>query len=335
MILSGGGLLFAVVIALLVDALFGEPEWVWRKVPHPVVWFGKLIDIWDHCFNDPNKHISSSSRRLSGFVGLALGIVCLGLAAWLIEAVLLMAGWVGYLVIGVAGSVLVAQRSLYDHVQAVQDPLALHDIAGGRQAVSMIVGRDPKKLDEPGIARAAIESLAENFSDGIVAPVFWFCLFGLPGLIIYKFVNTADSMIGHRTERYEAFGWAAARFDDLLNLVPARLTMALLLFAPFRSEASMRSKAVSQLWQGILADAPRHRSPNAGWPEAAMAQRLDIALSGPRYYGDALTDEPFVNPDGKREIGAAEIEASLSLYHSACWIEGGCVAALALFSNLL
>ncbi|WP_319531953.1 adenosylcobinamide-phosphate synthase CbiB [uncultured Cohaesibacter sp.] len=236
MIIAGGGILFAVVIALLIDALFGEPDWVWRRVAHPVIWFGRMIDAWDRWFNVQDKVISPSSRRLAGVVGLFLGVCLLGICGWIAEALLMGLGWPGYVVIGILGSTLIAQRSLHDHVQAVEDPLSIHDVESGRTAVSMIVGRDPQKLDEPGIARAAIESLAENFSDGIVAPLFWFCLFGLPGIVVYKFVNTCDSMIGHKNERFGAFGWASARLDDLLNLIPARLTMLLLLFSPIRAD---------------------------------------------------------------------------------------------------
>jgi adenosylcobinamide-phosphate synthase len=196
-------------------------------------------------------------------------------------------------------AILLAQRSLVDHVQAVARDLRISP-GDGRRAVARIVGRDTDAMQGPDVARAAIESAAENLSDGVIAPVFWFLVGGLPGLMLYKITNTADSMIGHRTERHGQFGWAAARFDDLLNLVPARLTAALVLLAQGRLGA----------WRQVAAEAPRHRSPNAGWPEAAMARVLGVALSGPRAYHGVWSDFPYVHPEGRRDIGAAEIDAA-------------------------
>jgi adenosylcobinamide-phosphate synthase len=214
---------------------------------------------------------------------------------------------------------LVALRSLHDHVAAVATPLQDGDIAAARDAVSRIVGRDPTALDEAGIARAAIESLAENASDGIVAPVFWGALFGLPGILGYKAINTLDSMIGHRSERHEAFGWAAARIDDVANFVPARVTGFLfVLLAPHRSEAL----------SCMTRDARRHRSPNAGWPEAAMAGGLGVRLSGPRIYHGSATNEPWLN-EGARDPRAAEMIEALTVYRRAMLLLAGMLAILA------
>ncbi len=223
------------------------------------------------------------------------------------------------LLVGILAWPLVALRSLHDHVAAVARPLEAGDLAGARVAVSQIVGRDPAMLDEAGIARATIESLAENTSDGVVAPLFWGALFGLPGIIGYKAINTLDSMIGHRTERHEAFGWASARIDDLANLVPARLTGVLfVLCAPRRSEALAC----------MVRDARRHRSINAGWPEAAMAGALGVRLSGPRIYHGGLADEPWLN-EAARDPVAADIVCGLTIYARAMLGLAGCLAILA------
>lgn len=273
--------------ALLLDAALGEPRWLWDRFPHPAVLMGRLIGWADKRFN------TGSFRRAKGAaVMAALGIGALGSGA-------LVAAIPDYgLLEVIIAAILIAQKSLVDHVRAVGNALRL-SLGDGRRAVSMIVGRDTAALTEPEVARAAIESAAENLSDGIVAPAFWFLILGLPGILLYKITNTADSMIGHRTPRHEEFGWAAARFDDLLNLIPARLTAALI--------------ALSHGWTDpapILRDAPLHRSPNAGWPEAAMAQVLDISLSGPRSYHGERRDYPWVHPQGRRDIGPDQVDAA-------------------------
>jgi adenosylcobinamide-phosphate synthase len=219
----------------------------------------------------------------------------------------LTGGWSRMLVVGILAWPLVAGRSLYDHVAAVTRPLQLHDVEGARAAVSRIVGRDPSTLDEAGIARASIESLAENASDGVVAPVFWGAIFGLPGIVAYKAINTLDSMIGHRTPHFEAFGWAAARIDDVANFIPARLTAAL--FALLSTERKMA------MWC-MICDGPRHRSVNAGWPEAAMAGALGVRLSGPRIYHGDVTDEPWLNANAC-DPGAKDIGSALKLFRRA------------------
>ena len=292
--------------AMLLDAALGEPKWLWDRYPHPAVMMGRAIGWADRRFND-GRH-----RRAKGAaVMTALGLAAMGLG-WVIHAI----PDFGMLEI-IAAAILLAQKSLVQHVRAVADELRL-SLAGGRRAVSMIVGRDTANLDGPAISRAAIESAAENLSDGIIAPAFWFLIGGLPGLMLYKITNTADSMIGHRTPRHEEFGWAAARFDDLLNLIPARLTAILI--------------AVTHGWfdaRPILRDAPLHRSPNAGWPEAAMAVVLDTALSGPRAYHGEMRDYPWVWPEGRRDPGPADIDAACTALWRA-W--GGMLALTALIA---
>ena len=273
------------ILGLLLDAVLGEPRWLWSRLPHPAVLMGRAVGWIDARANH------GADRRAKG--ALAFGLLCLAFIA----LGLALAAIPGHVVDVVVLAVLLAQRSLVDHVRFVATALR-QSLPAGRSAVAQIVGRETKALDEPAVARAAIESAAENLSDGVIAPAFWFAVAGLPGLLLYKITNTADSMIGHRTPRHEEFGWAAARFDDLLNLIPARLT-ALLIWA-----TAPRRKALP----AIMAEAPRHRSPNAGWPEAAMAQVLGIALSGPRTYDGQRRDYPFVNADGRRMIGPADID---------------------------
>lgn len=330
MIPFGGEFLFVVLIAIILDAIIGDPDWLWRRLPHPVVGFGACISFFERHWNRHQQQ-SEFAGKFLGALALVILLALFSSVAYAIETVLMALGFVGYAILGLLSATLIAQRSLYDHVAAVARPLSRGDVAGARKAVSMIVGRDPEKLDEAGIARGAIESLAENHSDGIVAPIFWFAVLGFPGLVAYKLVNTADSMIGHRNARYQWFGWGAARLDDFLNLLPARLTMLLLLFSPLKSYGE-NGQTISSIWRVIMKDAPRHRSPNAGWPEAAMAGRLNIALSGPRYYGDQKVDEPFVNADGQIDIGGEEIRRALRLYRSACVVMAGLIAIGALFS---
>ena len=274
---------------MLLDALLGEPKWLWNRVPHPAVLMGYVIGWCDQRFNQ------GAGRKQAGI----LVMTGLGLAA-------LTCGWVITLVPGIwldilVVAVLLAQKSLVDHVQAVANALRL-SVGDGRRSVAMIVGRDTKDMDAASVARSSIESAAENLSDGVIAPVFWTVVAGVPGLLLYKITNTADSMIGYRTPKHAAFGWAAARFDDLLNIIPARLT-ALLIWA-----VTSRRNA-----QAIMAEAPQHRSPNAGWPEAAMAYGLNIALSGPRSYDGEVKDYPFVNDAGQKNLTADEIDQAVGV----------------------
>jgi adenosylcobinamide-phosphate synthase len=304
------------VVAMAVDALVGWPSWLFARIGHPVTWLGRLIAAVDATWNRPTD--PPALRRAAGAAG-ALAVIALSAALGWVLQYALSSGWIQIVLVGILACPLVALRSLHDHVAAVARPLLAGDIGGARDAVSRIVGRDPAALDEAGIARAAIESLAENASDGIVAPVFWGALFGLPGIFGYKAINTLDSMIGHRSERHEAFGWAAARIDDVANFIPARLTGFLfVLLAPRRSEAL----------SCMTRDARRHRSPNAGWPEAAMAGALRVRLSGPRIYHDSVSNEPWLN-EAARDPLAADISHGLTIYRRAMLLLAGVLAILA------
>lgn len=281
----------ALVVALALDAKFGEPEWLWRRLPHPAVVMGNSIGWLERKLNH------GPARRMKGTVALIL-VLLTALAVGVAIAALPLQPLPQI----VAAAILLAQRSLVDHVRAVA--LALDKGVGeGRGEVAKIVGRDPDALDGHGVTRAAIESGAENFSDGVIAPAFWFLIFGLPGMLVYKAANTADSMIGYRTERYAEFGWAAARFDDLVNLIPARLSALLL---------SLSCGTLAH-WHIARRDAGLHRSPNAGWPEAAMASAIGVALAGPRVYHGQPTDDPFVYAEGNRNPGPADILRACSM----------------------
>jgi len=305
----------AMAVAMAVDALLGWPAPLFARVGHPVTWLGRLITTVDIAWNRPSD--PPALRRAAGVAGALVVIAVSAALGWVLQSVLAL-GWIQFVLVGILAWPLVALRSLDDHVAAVASPLQAGDIAGAREAVSRIVGRDPATLDEAGIARAAIESLAENASDGIVAPVFWGALFGLPGIFGYKAINTLDSMIGHRSERHEAFGWAAARIDDVANFIPARLTGFLfVLLAPRRAEAL----------SCMTRDARRHRSPNAGWPEAAMAGALGVRLSGPRIYHGSITNEPWLN-EGARDPLAADIAQGLTVYRRAMLLLAGLLAIL-------
>ena len=310
-------------VALVVDALIGDPDWLWRRLPHPVVLMGKLIQQLDDKLNSPADQ--ATARRIKGTLAL---IVMLAVACAVGTGVNWMASWSPFALIleVIIVAMLLAQRSLYEHVDRVRKTFEGCGLIAARNAVSMIVGRDPETLDEAGVFRAAIESTAENFSDGIVAPAFWYLIAGLPGILVYKFVNTADSMIGHRNERYHEFGWASARFDDVLNLIPARLSALFFALAAVFCGGSF-SGALRAIWR----DARLHRSPNAGWPESAMAGCLGLALAGPRVYGGSVVDDPWVNGDGNREAQSTDIGCALKLMVVACAVQGGLVGCIAAF----
>jgi adenosylcobinamide-phosphate synthase len=295
--------------ALLVEAAGGYPAFIYRAIGHPVTWMGALLAGLETRLNRPTA--PDSQRRALGGLTLTLLLAATAGAASALDRVSSL-GPVGAGILILTATSLLAQRSLHEHVRAVADALEKDGLEAGRTAVSMVVGRNPNRLDEAGVARAAIESLAENFSDGIVAPAFWLALAGLPAAACYKAANTADSMIGHRTPRYAAFGWAAARLDDLINLPASRLSGLFLVLAAFAVGASPRG-AIGAMWR----DAKRHRSPNAGWPEAAMAGALGLQLAGPRVYGDTLVDDAFMG-NGRREATAADITRALRLYRTAC-----------------
>jgi len=286
--------------ALAIEAVMGWPDWLDRRIGHPVRWLGWLVTKLERAANR-----ASWSRLVrivfGGLVTLALVALATALA-WAITQIV-PEGPLGFAMSAVIASTLIATRSLYEHVAAVKPAFSAVDLVPAREALSRIVGRETANLDEAAVARAAIESLAENTSDGVTAPIFWGAIFGLPGLFAYKAINTLDSMIGHRSKRYEAFGKVAARLDDLANLIPARLTG--LLFGL----CAWSGKAV----RVMLRDARSHRSPNAGWPESAMAGALGVRLSGPRSYGAKTSEEPWLNAEAG-DPTMADLSQALSLY---------------------
>jgi adenosylcobinamide-phosphate synthase len=308
------------LLALLFDAAFGYPDWAFRAIGHPVSWAGALISLGERRLN--RESFSRLGRKLAG-VATMICVTGLAAATGVVIQIACRRLPFGWALAAAAASTLFASRSLYSHVRDVAEALDAGGLEAGRRAVSRIVGRDPDKLDVSGVARAAIESLAENASDGVVAPVFWFIVAGLPGLAVYKAINTADSMIGHRTPRHEAFGWAAARLDDLVNLPASRLTAALFAIAALFGKASP-ARAVKAAFR----DAPRHRSPNAGWPEAAMAGALGLKLAGPRSYGGVAIPDAYMG-DGRRETSSKNIRRALRLAGLAWLILAGVIAACA------
>jgi len=311
--------------ALLIEAACGYPDALYRAVGHPVTWIGGAIGWLDGRLNTPP--VGGARGRAIGAFGLAMLLLGVGIAGWEVQSVVLHALPRGAAlpVLALVASTLLAQRSLWQHVRAVEHGLRT-SLDAGRAAVSHIVGRNPASLDSAGVARAAIESLAENFSDGVVAPALWGVLLGLPGILLYKAINTADSMIGHRTPRHAAFGWAAARLDDLVNLPASRLAALLVTAAAMmRADPAGAARAVRR-------DARAHRSPNAGWPEAAMAGALGLRLAGPRVYGSERVEDGWMG-DGRPEATADDIAAALRLYRLACGLGGALAiggAALAL-----
>lgn len=312
----------ALLIAFAADAVLGDPPWLWRRVPHPVVLMGRTIARLETRFLDPATAEAAQANRgrlvallvigASALAGLAAQEVCLRLP-------------LGWLLLGVLMSTLLAARGLFDHVAAVAAGLE-QGLEQGRLAVAHIVGRDPASLDAHGVARAAIESTAENFADGVVAPLFWGALLGLPGMAAYKAINTLDSMIGHRSPRYGYFGRFAARLDDLANWLPARLAALLVVAAAF----FLRGAAPGAGWRAMRRDAACHRSPNAGWPEAAMAGALGLRLAGPRRYAGELVDDAWMG-DGRAAATPSDIRRALRLFGVACalaWVSLGLVLYL-------
>ncbi len=322
--------LFVLMLGLALDAAIGDPDWLWRRFPHPVVLIGRLISWVEARAN--RSAWPDTVRRING---CGLVIVLTGLAA----AVGLSVHWLaaqsiaGGVIEVVLVAILLAQRSLYEHVARVRDAFIVGPDAGligARKAVAMIVGRDPDTLDEAGVCRAAIETTAENFSDGIAAPAFWFAVLGLPGLLIYKAVNTADSMIGHRSQRYRAFGWAAARFDDGLNLAPARLSAVLVACV-----APVFGRSMIDVLRTVCRDAGKHRSPNAGWPETAFAATLGLALAGPRVYAGTTVADPWLNAGGRQAATPRDIERALALLVAVCVALCGSVVLAVLASGIV
>ena len=311
--------LVLLLIALIIETSVGDARLLFRFVPHPVVLIGRLIDWFDRKLNREER--SQVDRAFRGaLVVIVVVTICIAVG-WVV-------GWItqnhdfGWMIELFGLTALLAGRNLYDRVRAVA--LAFREgLEPARNEVSHIVGRDPRQLDEHGVSRAAIESCAENFCDGVVAPVFWYVLFGFPGILVYKAVNTMDSMIGHMTPRYRAFGMTAARLDDVLNLIPARLSgLFIALAAAFVPTASP-----GQAIKVMLRDAGKHRSMNAGWPEGAAAGALGIALAGPRRYSERIIDDPWIG-DGTARATAKDIHRMLYLYMVAFLINAMWVTAL-------
>ncbi len=316
----GGPLLL--LLALALDALIGDPRWL----PHPVRLMGALTKFADFRLNRPRR--SEVDRIIRGLLAVVVVVGLGALAGWAIGHFTraFVYGWVVELAVVAS---LIAQRSLFDHVLKVARALRGGGLAAGRAAVAKIVGRDVAALDEHAVSRAAIESCAENYADGVVAPVFWYLVLGLPGLFAYKAINTMDSMIGHKSERHAAFGLAAARLDDAVNYVPARLAGLLLVAAALFTPGAAPLKAL----RVMLRDASKHRSPNAGWPEAAVAGALDLALLGPRRYGTESIDDPWLG-DGRARATVADIRRTLYLFALGCFLVAALVAVIAVLTQL-
>jgi adenosylcobinamide-phosphate synthase len=315
-----------VLCALLIEVGFGYPVSLLERIKHPVMWMGALIENLDSRLNHPNM-IEAEWRR-NGWIALVLLLAATVLPALALQYTMLqLPAPLALVILACLASTLLAQRDLYVHVAAVAGALDRGGLEAGREAVAKIVGRDTRALDEAGVARSAIESLAENFSDGVVAPSLWGVLLGLPGMVAYKAINTADSIIGHRTPRHESFGYASAKVDDVVNLPASRLAaLWIALAAWFHDDADVRRALVT-----VRRDARGHRSPNAGWPEAAMAGALDLKLSGPRSYHGALTEDEWIG-EGKAEVTSADIRRALGLYKTACTLQ---IAALGVLTFLI
>lgn len=305
--------LAVLLAALVLDRVVGDPDWLWRRLSHPVVIFGQAIGFIERRFNHADD--SALTRQRNGRIAIAALLIVAALAGLALNVAFAQLGMIGWALETVIVAVFLAQKSLGDHVCAVVTGLREGGVVGGRAAVAMIVGRDPEALDEAAVSRAAIESLAENFSDGIVAPVLWYAVFGLPGLLAYKMLNTADSMIGHLNDRYREFGRAAALLDDLANWPAARLSALLIACG---AGLARGIDAMRQAGEQALVDSGLHRSPNAGWPEAAMAGALGLSLAGPRQYGGEMVMEASVNARGRRQASAADVEEALKIFFRAC-----------------
>jgi adenosylcobinamide-phosphate synthase len=313
------------IVAFGIEAVLAYPAPLFRAIGHPVSWIGALIGAFDATLN--RLDYSDTMRRIAG-VATVLVLLGISLGAGLaLELVAHAVPYLGFALMVVAVAMLIAGGNLDQHVRAVAAALRAEGLAGGRHSIARIVGRDPDTLDEAAICRAAIESLAENASDGVTAPALWLLVGGLPGMIAYKAVNTADSMIGHLSERHRAFGWAAARLDDLVNLPASRLTGLMFIAAA----ALVPGASAAAAWQAFRRDARLHRSPNAGWPEAAMAGALGLRLAGPRTYHGILVDDHWMG-DGRAEATARDIDRALLIYRVAF---GGALLVVAAIAVLI
>ena len=301
-------LCFVLLLALLIDRSIGDPDWIWRKLPHPVAAFGAGIKWFETRYN--RKSMSPRLRKWCGLDALLVLLFASYFVALFIHTLLLKLGFAGIIIEALVASIFIAQKSLVDHVDKVEKAFKQSSLVEARCAVSLIVGRETKNLDESAVCRAAIESLAENSSDGVVAPVFWYLVLGLPGLFCYKLVNTADSMIGYKNERFKDFGWASARLDDVVNFIPARLTAFIVILT---TGLFINRKAAAKSLDVVRRDARHHHSPNAGFPECAFAGALDVKLLGPRIYSGKAVDEPFQNESGKMAV-PADIYRAIRLF---------------------
>lgn len=293
------------IIAVIIDAIWGDPKRLYQRITHPIVWIGKLIEHLDLRLNHPLA--SSSIQKRKGFYALALTIALPSTIGLLIQHILFryFPKPIATLFSALIASIFIAGRSLSEHVQAVQIELEKNNMETARIAVGHIVGRKTATLDESGVSRAAIESLAENFSDGVTAPIFWGCIGGLPGIIAYKAINTADSMIGHTTKRHKYFGYASAKLDDYINLPASRLSALWITLATKKHPISFM--------KSVASEAKKHNSPNAGWPEAAMALCMNIQLAGPRQYQETLMNTPWIG-QGRSGLNHKDIKSALSIF---------------------
>lgn len=310
--------LLVLLLALLLDRIAGDPQWLWSRMPHPVVVFGAAISYADRQLNPAS--LTGSQRRMNGIAAILALLLLTVAAGFVFNRFFALFGPVGILLETGLVAIFLAQKSLADHVAAVALALRDEGLTGGRAAVSRIVGRDPETLDEPAVCRAAIESLAENFSDGVVAPALWYAVFGLPGLFAYKMLNTADSMIGHKSEKYIDFGWAAARLDDVANWPAARLSILLIAGGAWIRRGTSAGREAIRV---AMRDGALHRSPNSGRPEAAMAGALNVQLAGPRIYGGVIVREPMINDTGRDVATSGDMEDGVSVFYASCMVLAG------------
>jgi adenosylcobinamide-phosphate synthase len=318
--------LFLLLLALILDWFAGDPPAVWTRIPHPVVILGKIIDFLEHRLN--RRDLVPVELRKRGFILVAVLVATAAVSGLLLQEVFSWFGVLGFGAEVVLVAVFIAQKGLIDHVDPVVDALRSNDMAAARQAIAQIVGRDPQSLDESGISRAAIETLAENFADGVVAPVLWYAVFGLPGLLAYKAINTADSMIGHKSTRYRHFGKIAAELDDAVNWPASRLSAVLIAIGVAIRFGHQKGRHAFDV---ATRDAGLHRSPNAGWPEAAMAGGLDIALGGPRSYGGDEVNETRLNAGCTHELKHTDISRALKVFSAACFALWALVGVFVVF----
>ena len=302
--------LLVLILAIIVDAVAGDPRWLYSRIPHPIVVIGHQIELLDRFFN--RTHYSPVTRKLLGVISILIIVSSAWLIGWLIAWSCNQVSF-GVVLQALIVSIFLAQNSLYQHVASVAKACKADDLIDARSQISHIVGRDPNSLDQRAIGRAAIESLSENFSDGVVAPIFWYVVGGLPALIAYKALNTSDSMIGYLTDKYADFGWCAARFDDAANFIPARLSAFIITIAAFIIPSATGNRAFTT----AIRDAKKHRSKNAGWPEAAMAGALGIKIAGPRNYDGILVEDAWMG-DGIPNVDASHIFMALRIYCVAC-----------------